>query len=208
MGTPRFAFHPLTEADLPLLCGWLGRPHLQQWWRRGAISLAEVRDKYLPRIAGRGDARPYLAYLDGQPTGYFQYYRAAEGSEDWWPDEPGPGVLGIDQFLADGDRLGQGLGAAMVSQFAAFLLADPGVTEIRVDPHPDNARAIRCYLKVGFRAVGPITTPDGPALMMFLDRNQNKPSGTDLDRTSPASGDPAACPEPDGQSYRESHSQR
>ena len=170
MGSPRFEFHPLTEADLPLLHDWLNRPHIQEWWRRGEISPAEVRDTYLPRVAGSGAARPYLAYVDRHPTGYIQYYVAAEGMDQWWPDEPGPGVLGIDQFLADGDRLGQGLGTAMVSQFAAFLLADPSVTEIRVDPRPDNVRAIHCYAKVGFREVGPITTPDGPALMMLLDR--------------------------------------
>ena len=80
-------------------------------------------------------------------------------------------MLGIDQFLADGDRLDRGLGTAMISSFLARLFADPEVTEVRVDPRPENARAIRCYEKVGFRAVQPITTPDGPALMMVLDRS-------------------------------------
>lgn len=166
---PRFRFRPLGEADLPLLHAWLNRPHLLRWWAP-AISLEEVRAKYLPRIGGRDAARPYVAELEGEPTGYIQYYLASEGAEDWWPDRPGPGVLGIDQFLADGDRLGQGLGTAMVSEFVSHLFADPEVTEIRVDPRPDNARAIRCYEKVGFRAVRPITTPDGPALMMVLER--------------------------------------
>ena len=55
-------------------------------------------------------------------------------------------MLGIDQFLADGDQLGLGLGLGtkMVTQFVAFLMQDPTVTEIRVDPRPDNLRAIRC----------------------------------------------------------------
>jgi aminoglycoside 6'-N-acetyltransferase-1b/aminoglycoside 6'-N-acetyltransferase-2 len=170
MESRRFVFRPLAEADLPLLCEWLDRPHLQHWWREAEVTLDAVREKYLPRIAGVAAARPFVAHLDGQPVGYIQYYVAAEGDGGWWPDEPGPGVLGIDQFLADGDRLGQGLGTAMVSRFVALLLEDPGVTEIRVDPRPDNLRAIRCYEKVGFRAAGPIVTPDGPALMMVLRR--------------------------------------
>ena len=170
MTSPPFEFHPLTEARLPMLCQWLNRPHLQQWWREGIISLEAVRQHYLPRIVDPDTAHPYLALINDQPVGYIQYYRAAEGKVPWWPDQPGPGVLGINQFLADEDRLGQGLGTAMVSQFVARLMQDPGVTEIRVDPRPDNRRAIRCYEKVGFRAVGPITTPDGPALMMVLAR--------------------------------------
>lgn len=175
-----FDFRPLTDADLPLLCDWLNRPHLQQWWREGDISLSAIRDKYLPRIAGEDDAYPLLALLGRQPVGYIQYYDAAAGDPDWWPDIPGRGVFGIDQFLADGDRLGQGLGTAMVSQFCARLLEGTLfddtplqrriVTEIRVDPRPDNARAIRCYAKAGFREIGPIVTPDGPALMMVLTR--------------------------------------
>lgn len=167
----RFTFHPLTEADLPLLHEWLNRPHVTEWWH-AEPSVDEVREKYLPRIAGADAARPFLARLDGQPAAYVQYYDAAVGDPTWWPDQPGPGVLGIDQFLADGARLGQGLGTALVSQFAAWLFEDPEATEIRVDPHPDNVRAIRCYRKAGFRDVGPITTPDGAAWMMVLERGR------------------------------------
>lgn len=106
-----------------------------------------AREKYLPQIAGRDAARPYLAYCNGKPVGYIQYYLAAEG-----------------------ERLGQGLGTAMASAFVAFLLQDPAMTEIRVNPRPDNLRAIRCYAKAGFRECKRITIPDGPALMMILER--------------------------------------
>jgi RimJ/RimL family protein N-acetyltransferase len=170
-------FRPLAEDDLPLLREWLHRPHLQEWWREQELSIEAMREKYLPRITGADVARPFLALLDGRPVGYIQYYPAAAGDPVWWPDSPGPGVLGIDQFLADGDQLGQGLGTAMVSQFAAALFSDPAVTEIRVDPRPENARAIRCYEKVGFRTVGPLTTPDGPALWMVLHRPEAEGAG-------------------------------
>lgn len=115
--------------------------------------------------------------------GYLQVYRADAGASDWWPDTPGFGVLGIDQFLADGNRLGRGLGTQMVRVFTDQLLDDPAfvtrtfgdprfmqepVTEIRTDPRPENARAIRCYENVGFRRVADIRNPDGPAVMMVL----------------------------------------
>lgn len=174
MEQPRFTFHPLTEGDLPLLCDWLNRPHIRAWWGDVEVVLEEVRDEYLPVKRDDATARPYLACIDGQPTGFIQYYFAWAGSEAWWPDNPNKGVVGIDQFLANESRLGQGLGSAMVSQFATLLLLDPEVHEIRVDPHPDNIRAIRCYRRAGFRVVRPITTPDGPAIMMVLSRAQNE----------------------------------
>jgi RimJ/RimL family protein N-acetyltransferase len=58
----------------------------------------------------------------------------------------------------------------MVRAFLERLFTDPAVTRIQTDPSPDNARAIRCYQKAGFRAVRAVDTPDGPALLMLCER--------------------------------------
>jgi|SRR5271165_877218 len=162
-------FRRLTEADLPILTEWLKRPHVAEWWG-GCESLDEVRKKYLPRTADISTVTPYVADLDGAPIGYIQSYIAAAAGDGWWPDEHDFGVRGIDQFLADEQQLGQGLGTLMVSQFVQFLFQDPSVTRIQADPAPENLRAIRCYEKAGFHRVGLITTPDGDALLMAVDR--------------------------------------
>ena len=134
----------------------------------GRRSLAAVRAKYLPRISS-GSVRPYIASSNGEPIGFVQSYRATECGGGWWPDEHDSGVMGIDQFLAEGNSLGRGLGSEMARQFVAFLARDPAVTRIQADPSPRNGRAIRCYEKAGFRRVGLIETPDGPALLMVID---------------------------------------
>jgi RimJ/RimL family protein N-acetyltransferase len=59
----------------------------------------------------------------------------------------------------------------MVSAFVRYLFTDVAVTRMQTDPDPTNARAIRCYEKVGFRPLGNIATPNGRALLMVLDRN-------------------------------------
>jgi aminoglycoside 6'-N-acetyltransferase-1b len=46
------------------------------------------------------------------------------------------------------------------------------VTKIQTDPAPTNLRAIRCYEKAGFRKVGIVDTPDGPALLMVIEWNR------------------------------------
>lgn len=168
-GQARFTFRPLSEADLPMLFEWLGRPHLLEWWRPEA-TVEELRAKYLPRVAGADAARPFVASEGERALGYIQYYVVADGDPNWWPDTPGPGVLGIDQFLADPGDLEHGIGAAMITAFLRTLFEDQAVVEVRVDPRPDNARAIRCYERVGFRSRGRVTTPDGPALWMVLRR--------------------------------------
>jgi aminoglycoside 6'-N-acetyltransferase-1b len=150
-------FRPLTLADLPLVASWLTRPHVAEWWGEP--------------IALEADLRQALAVLDGEAIGYVQSYQAvACHSDGWWLEVTDPGVFGIDQFLADAAKLRQGLGARMVRAFVAELFADPSVTRVQADPSPLNARAIRCYEKVGFRRVREVVTPDGPAVLMHRDR--------------------------------------
>ena len=170
LDTTRIDFRPLTHDDLPMLGEWLRRPHVAEWWGPPE-SLDELAAEYGPGIAGTVPHRAYVVRLDGRPIGFIQSYVAAETHGDgWWLDERDPGVWGIDQFIADPTLLGQGLGTAMVHAFVARLFEHAAVTRVQTDPSPDNARAIRCYEKAGFRAVGEIDTPDGRALLMYCDR--------------------------------------
>lgn len=171
-------FRALAEADLPLLHTWLTRPHVAEWWQP-TPTLDELRDEYLPCLAeagilpldAPGGAIVYFACEDGKPFGFIQAYRVMAAQADgWWLDETDPCALGIDQFIADSDRLGQGLGTRMIRAFLEFLFADPRVTRVQTDPDPTNARAVACYRKAGFRDVSRVETPDGQALLMIAHR--------------------------------------
>jgi len=164
------SFRLLARDDLPMLCEWTARPHVAEWW--GAPpSLAESEEEYGPLIEGLVPHRAYIAQLDDVPLGFIQSYVPADCHDDgWWLEEHDPGVRGIDQYLADGEMLGRGLGTAMVRAFVDRLFEDPSVTRIQTDPSPANGRAIRCYEKAGFRAVREMVTPDGTALLMYCER--------------------------------------
>lgn len=170
---PVVSFRPLTHTDLPLLQQWLNRPHVAEWWTRPP-TLAEVEQEFGPLIEGESITRPYIALSNGTPIGYIQSYVAMGSGDGWWPDEQDPGVRGIDQFLANSDQLGRGLGAAMVRAFVQRLFSDPAVTRVQTDPSPRNRRAIRCYEKAGFHTVREVDTPDGPALLMVCDRTKSR----------------------------------
>jgi len=161
-------FRHVGPQDFALLREWHRRPHVLEWWPEPPTDqdLADYCDSDITRTS-----RFYIALLDDSPLGFIQSYSPIEGhAEGWWLDEHDPGVRGIDQFLANPEQLNVGLGTRLIRDFVSMLFEDPTITRIQVDPEPRNARAIRCYEKVGFRAVREVITPDGPAVLMYFRR--------------------------------------
>ncbi|MDQ2808519.1 MAG: GNAT family N-acetyltransferase [Chloroflexota bacterium] len=159
-------FRPLTPDDYPLLLEWLQRPHVKEWWDDGDDTLDKVATHY-------GDEDDTVRFLlietdaagAEQPLGYFQYYLEPDG------------VVGIDQFLADAGRLGQGLGTQAVQLFCELVIAQRNPRRIILDPDPANGRAIRCYEKAGFRHYATVPTDEGGvAYMMQIERAPTAPT--------------------------------
>ncbi len=137
-------------------------------------TLAELENDYFSSAAIASSTRAWIALFGAEPLGFIQSYVALGSGDGWWENETDPGTRGIDQFIADGTRLGQGLGSTMVGAFVERLFADPAVTRIQTDPSPANERAIRCYRRAGFVAQGEVATPDGPALLMLRHRTAGR----------------------------------
>jgi broad specificity phosphatase PhoE/RimJ/RimL family protein N-acetyltransferase len=165
--TRPFEFRALTAADLPLLCEWLNRPHVAENWD-GPVTLPQVREKFEPELASKEVTR-YIAWHQGNPVGFIQCYRVM-GDREFWPHETDPNAFGLDMFLADAQQLGKGMGTSLLENFLRKVFGNPAVTRVQIDPSPDNKRAIRCYEKAGFTPQGVVQTPEGPALLMNLER--------------------------------------
>jgi RimJ/RimL family protein N-acetyltransferase len=169
---PIVSFRPMVASDLPMLHNWLGRPHVAEWWG-DPPSFSEVATEYMPYTVAGSTTRAYIASVPAGPIGYIQSYVVTGSGGGWWEDETDPGARGIDQFLANSEQLGYGLGTALVRAFVHQLFEDPAVTQVQTDPSPRNRRAIRCYQKAGFALRGEVITPDGPAVLMFCKRTNN-----------------------------------
>lgn len=135
------------------------------------IDARRACDRFRRGGGGERTSSSYIAYAGNHAIGFIQSYQAvAFHADGWWLDERDAGVYGIDQFLANAEELGRGLGTAMVRSFVATLFADASVTRVQTDPDPTNGRAVRCYTKAGFRAAHEVITPDGLSLVMYADR--------------------------------------
>ncbi len=130
---------PATPADVPALAGIRATPEVRARWRGGPDMAAEVRSDLAD------ERTPVLAVeYRGQVVGAIQWHEE---------EEPDYRHAGIDVYL-DPAVHGRGLGTDAVRTLARYLVAELGHHRLVIDPAADNAPAIACYRKVGFRPVG------------------------------------------------------
>jgi aminoglycoside 6'-N-acetyltransferase len=163
----RYRFRDVRPEDFPLLAKWLAEPHVARWWGDVTEELAGIEEAMTSV-----ETRPLIVELDGKPIAYLQSYDPHLEEGHPYQDQP-KGTMGMDITIGVSDLIGKGHGSAIIRQFAADLFAD-GAVRIVIDPHPDNAAAIRAYEKAGFRYLDTRTSIYGPAHFMVLDRKEER----------------------------------
>ena len=147
-------FIPVGPEHYPLLRTWLSTPHLREWWGDPDEELGYIRDM----VEGRDTTRPFLIVLGGEPVGYIQYWFIGHHrNQQWVKDNPllaelSSDTISVDLSIGDPRKLSRGIGSAALAAFIR-LLREQGHERIIIDPDPLNARAVRAYMKAGFRPV-------------------------------------------------------
>lgn len=110
-----------------------------EWWGAPA-----AREEVEAELLGGEDAVLLVVEVDGAVAGGIEYHEETD---------PTYRHAGIDVFVASRFQ-NRGIGSEAVRLVARFLFDVRGHHRLTIDPAADNARAIRCYEKVGFRLVG------------------------------------------------------
>ncbi|MER8184275.1 GNAT family protein [Kitasatospora sp. NPDC094015] len=130
---------PATAQDIPALAAIRAAPEVYARWRGGADLAAEVAEDL---------ADP------STPTLTVEYGGRVAGAIQWHAEEePDYRHAGIDIYL-DPAVHSRGVGTDAVRTLARHLITALGHHRLVIDPAADNAAAIACYRKVGFRPVG------------------------------------------------------
>ncbi len=135
----RVVLRPTADADVSALAAIRRTPEVYARWRGGDDLRAAVRDD----LAEPGTTTLVIEY-EGKVAGAIQWH--AE-------EEPDYRHAGMDIYL-DPALHGRGLGSDAVRTLARHLITELGHHRLVIDPAADNAAAIACYRKVGFRPVG------------------------------------------------------
>ena len=143
-----------------MLEAWKREAHVAEWWDGDPYTAADLND---PRVAMR------IVEADGTPFAFVQDYDVHGWEGHHFAHLPS-GSRGLDQFIGDPAMVGRGHGSTLLAQRMGELFA-AGAPVLAVDPHPDNARAIAVYRKIGFKVAGePRETEWGMILPMEASR--------------------------------------
>jgi aminoglycoside 6'-N-acetyltransferase len=133
------SLRPATTDDVQALARIRATPEVYRWWRGEADMVAEVTADLADQ-----EASTLAVELDGRVVGAIQW--SAETEADYRH-------ASIDIYL-DPSVHGRGVGTDAIRTLARHLIVDEGFHRLVIDPAADNAAAIKCYSKVGFRPVG------------------------------------------------------
>ncbi|WP_309083606.1 GNAT family N-acetyltransferase [Chelativorans sp.] len=161
MTTNHYSFRKATLDDLDMLMGWQSSPHVGEWWDSDEpYDEAELAD---PRVAR------WIVSIAERPFAFMQDYTVHGWADHHFAYLP-KGSRGIDQYIGDPEMVGLGHGSAFISMRMQALF-DEGAPVIATDPHPDNARAIAVYKKLGFEPVGPPQKTQWGLILPMLAKN-------------------------------------
>lgn len=151
---------PFEAKDIPRVMSWIEAPRNRRWFDDPDYEQDLADHLTDPRID------QWIVLADDQPVAYLQDYDI-----HGWDDHPlgflPEGARGMDTCIGTEALMGLGLGPQYLCLNAQRLFT-AGVPAIGIDPHPENAPAIRAYQKVGFRGETEKTTPWGRARLMVL----------------------------------------
>lgn len=133
----RVVLREAVETDISLLAAIMALPEVARWWPDGD-------EQSLSELFAEADTTTWVVLDGDQVIGLVQA---------WEETDPLYRHAGIDVALHPGWH-GRGLGTDTVRTVARHLFEDRGHHRVTIDPAAANARAIRCYERVGFRPVG------------------------------------------------------
>jgi aminoglycoside 6'-N-acetyltransferase len=146
-------------ADYEAMARWLTDPRVLEFFegRDEPHPLERVRAKYGPSVLGHDEVTPCLIIENGRAIGYLQFYRLddlpAHDRDAYLLGAETDGVWAIDLFIGEPELWGKGIGTCALKATVGYLFDERSARRVVIDPQVTNARAIRCYEKVGFQKV-------------------------------------------------------
>jgi aminoglycoside 6'-N-acetyltransferase len=178
---------PATDADWPMIRGWLAAPEIIRWWGPKASTEAEVM---LAMSTPQAICRIVVAAQpQGQalPIGYAHAVDAGLIGTPHLSALPA-GTWHIDLFVSSPEHRGRGFGARILEQMCEELFTSTLALNASVLVAVGNEKAVRAYERAGFRWQAVVRDKSrGAEWLMIAPRDGRGRSGTGAAASGPGS---------------------
>lgn len=139
---------PIEREDLPRFVQWFGDPEVRRYLHAALpFSLAQ-EERWFEHLQERLEKREVV--MLNIDTGDGEHIGSISLSDINWKDRYAE--LGI--AIGEKEHWDQGYGSDAIRTILRLAFDDMNLHRIFLRVHADNARAIRCYVKVGFQKEG------------------------------------------------------
>jgi RimJ/RimL family protein N-acetyltransferase len=155
-------------ADVDLVHRWMHLPHVAEGFRQ-AWSLPRWETELSTQLAG-DHSRPCVVEEHGKPLAYVEIYRTQRDRiAEYYHGRPHD--LGVHIAICDPERIGCGIGTALLRAIADGLFAtEADCTTVLAEPDVRNIASVRAFTSAGFHNVGEITLPHKTSALMARPR--------------------------------------
>ena len=145
MSERRVMLRPIAEADLPDYVRWFNDPEVTQFTQleAGEVTLEGEQEWFRRISSSEHSGRNWAIEAEGRHIGNCALHLSGGGL-----------TAGFGIIIGDKTAWNRGHGAAAVNQVLRIGFAELGLHRLHLSAMAENARALRCYAKCGFRREG------------------------------------------------------
>lgn len=134
------SFRDLSSNDFLKLYEWCKQEFVYEWFEQRILSYDEIVNKYERKLK-EGKQDLYIILYDDKDIGLVQIYKYNDNTYEY------------DLFIGEEEYLNKGIGTKVVNKVNSIIYDKYKVDSIILRPFKRNIRAIKCYLKCGFKTI-------------------------------------------------------
>jgi aminoglycoside 6'-N-acetyltransferase len=144
-----------TPDDYALIARWLSDARVLAFYegRDHPFTLEMVSEDISPKVMGEEGVVPCILEYEQKPVGYLQFYPVEEEGRQEYQWNEGGNPYALDLFIGEPEYWNRGIGTRFIRLLLRYLFDNRAADWVILDPHVDNARAIRTYEKCGFQKI-------------------------------------------------------
>ncbi|KXN65828.1 hypothetical protein CONCODRAFT_80679 [Conidiobolus coronatus NRRL 28638] len=157
------------EQNLEDFHNWMNTDRVNEFWQeRGSM---EYHKSYILNLFDNKSNFPVIAYFDGEPFAYFEFYWAKEAliGKYYEADNFDRGshmLIGNEKFRGK-DRI-----MAWMPSMCHYLMLDhPKTKNVMAEPHARNEKIHRCFYKNLYNKIDLVQFPHKPAVLVQMQRD-------------------------------------